>query len=450
MKKNLVIAALALLAVIGFGWGFYEANKTDTAATRIENDASRAFYELVDATDELTVLTGKALVVSDSDRRADLYAKISSKAYVAQENLAMLPVYNGSLSRTESFLNQVGDFSASLVAKAARNEALTQEEAETMQNLNGSLNQVAKALHKMENSKENIFSYKAIQTASKSLKKSDGENAGTAYSSLTNMNQNVSKTPSLIYDGPYSDHLENKGQVTLSGELIDWNTAKEKAKALFGTELSYEAYGKSSKAAGFAVYTVAVKENENEDHAIGYLDISVHGGYPVQYTANKEPGKAAIGTEEALTTAADFLALAGYNDMQPGYHITEDNIITINFMAHLGDTVVYPDMIKVSVDLATGKIAGLDAKNYLEFHKDRTMPMLTLTKDAAAAHLPAGVPPEAVQKAIIQKNNGSEVLCYEFRFQKDDTEYLLYINAENGREEDIFIVKDNESGTFML
>ena len=80
MKKNLVIAALALLAVIGFGWGFYEANKTDTAATRIENDASRAFYELVDATDELTVLTGKALVVSDSDRRADLYAKISSKA----------------------------------------------------------------------------------------------------------------------------------------------------------------------------------------------------------------------------------------------------------------------------------------------------------------------------------------------------------------------------------
>lgn len=450
MKKNFAIGILVLLTVIGFGWGFYESNKTDTAATHIENDASRAFYELVDATDELTVLTGKALVISDSDRRADLYAKISSKAYVAQENLAMLPIYNGTLSRTESFLNQVGDFSASLVAKAARNEELTGEETETMQSLNNSLNQIAEALHKMEDSKENIFSYKAIRSANKSLKKNNEENAGTAYSSLTSINRNVSKTPSLIYDGPYSDHLENKEQISLQGEIIDWNTAKEIAKALLGTELSYEAYGKSSKAAGFAVYTIAVKEHENSDQIIGYLDISVQGGRPVQYTANKKAEKAVIGTDEALTTAANFLISAGYNDMQPGYHITEDNIITINFMARLGDIVVYPDMIKVSVDLATGKIAGLDAKNYLEFHKERTMPMLTLTKEAAAAHIPAGITPESVQKAIIPKNNDSEVLCYEFRFQKDDTEYLLYINAENGREEDIFIVKDNESGTFML
>ena len=153
MNKNIIISFLAVLTVICFGWGFYETQKTNEAAVRIENDAARAYYELTDAADQLTVLTGKALVVSDNDNRSDLYSKISRTAYVAQENLSMLPVYNSTLSRTEQFLNQIGDFSASLVAKAARSETLTAEEADTLKELNAEVTKVADALHKMEESK---------------------------------------------------------------------------------------------------------------------------------------------------------------------------------------------------------------------------------------------------------------------------------------------------------
>ncbi|MBR5329231.1 MAG: germination protein YpeB [Firmicutes bacterium] len=447
MHKNIIITFLAVLTVVGFGWGFYESRQTAQAATRIENDASRAYYELMDAADELSVLTAKALVVSDGDRQAELCSEISRTAYVAQENLSMLPVYHGSFSRTERFLNQLGDFSASLVTKAARGEGFTAKELSTMESLNSEMTKTAKALHDLENGEDNAFSYKAILAAEKSLADDDMENAGLAVSSLHDITASAEKTPALIYDGPYSDHLENKGPVTLSGEPIRWADAKIKAKELLGKGYVYEAHGKSSEDAAMAVYTIAVKERDDDD-AFGYLDISVNGGHIVQYTAESENGKAVITKEDALSKAAAFLEKAGYSDMKAGYHLTKNNVLTANFMAQIDDVTVYPDMVKVSVDLSNGQVVGLDAKNYLEFHKDRTLPSLILTAEAASSYLPGGCELHSVQKALIPKNNGTEVLCYELHFTRKNTEYLLYINAESGKEEDVFIVKDDQSGTF--
>lgn len=197
MSKNILIAFLSVLTVIGFGWGFYEAKQTDAAAVRIENDASRAYYELTDAADLLSVLTSKALVVADSDNRAELYAEISKTAYTAQENLSMLPIYHGTLSRTERFLNQLGDFSASLVGKAARNEGLTAKEIEAMRSLNTEITKIAEDLHELEQEEENPFSYKAILAASRNIENDDPENAGIAVTSLSNINTAISKTPAL-------------------------------------------------------------------------------------------------------------------------------------------------------------------------------------------------------------------------------------------------------------
>ena len=168
----------------------------------------------------------------------------------------------------------------------------------------------------------------------------------------------------------------------------------------------------------------------------------------MQYTAATDSGQQKITKEKALKIASEFLEKAGYSNMKAGYHLTKNNVLTANFTYQLGDTAVYPDMIKVSVDLGSGRVSGLDAKNYLEFHKDRALPTLIITEEAAREHLPDGITPISVQKALIPKANEAEVLCYEFRFRENETEYLTYINAETGKEEDVFIVKDDESGTF--
>ncbi len=449
-KKNVLIIFLAVLTIAGFGWGFYEVNQREVATASIENDASRAFYELMDSVDELTVLSSKAIVVADNDNRARLYSEMSSYSYVAQENLSMLPIYNGTLARTQQFLNQMGDFSYSLIAKAARDEDLTAAELETLKSLNTEVTEIADALHELESSGGDYFSYDAIQAANKHIANGDYDNAGLAVSSLNTINDGLSSTPTLIYDGPYSDNLENKGQIALEGEEIDWTTAKEKAKAIFGDQYTYEAHGKSSKAAGLAVYTVAIKHSANDETPFAYFDISITGGYAVQYTADTEDGEEGISTETALSNSDAFMQTIGYTHMKAGYYLIDNNIFTVNYTYDLNGVAVYPDMIKISVDMASGDIVGLDAKSYLENHQKRSLPTLILTEDGAREHLASGITPVACRRVIIPKDNDSETYCYEFRFKENNTDYLLYINAETGKEEDVLIVKDNESGTFTM
>ena len=44
----------------------------------------------------------------------------------------------------------------------------------------------------------------------------------------------------------------------------------------------------------------------------------------------------------------------------------------------------------------------------------------------------------------------TEILCYELKGKIDDTEFLVYINAENGREEDILVITNTPNGTLTM
>ena len=52
--------------------------------------------------------------------------------------------------------------------------------------------------------------------------------------------------------------------------------------------------------------------------------------------------------------------------------------------------------------------------------------------------------------AIIPTEYNTEILCYEFKGKVDDREFLVYINAENGREEDILIITNTPNGTLTM
>ena len=52
--------------------------------------------------------------------------------------------------------------------------------------------------------------------------------------------------------------------------------------------------------------------------------------------------------------------------------------------------------------------------------------------------------------AIIPTEWKSEILCYEFKGKIDNREFLVYINAENGKEEDILIITNTPNGTLTM
>ena len=52
--------------------------------------------------------------------------------------------------------------------------------------------------------------------------------------------------------------------------------------------------------------------------------------------------------------------------------------------------------------------------------------------------------------AVIPTEWKTEILCYEFKGKVEDKEFLVYINAENGREEDILIITNTPNGILAM
>ena len=52
--------------------------------------------------------------------------------------------------------------------------------------------------------------------------------------------------------------------------------------------------------------------------------------------------------------------------------------------------------------------------------------------------------------AIIPTEWESEILCYEFKGKIDNTEFLVYINAETGEEEDILLIVNTPNGILTM
>ena len=136
--------------------------------------------------------------------------------------------------------------------------------------------------------------------------------------------------------------------------------------------------------------------------------------------------------------------------MASSYYIIQDNIITVNFLYNENGISVYPDMVKVSVDLTSGKVVGFDAKSYLKHHKDRDYSPEVISPDEARAKLGDDIVPESEQLTIIPLASGGEVLCYEYRIKHGSHEYLLYLNAMTGAEEDILTLITTDNGTITL
>ena len=50
-------------------------------------------------------------------------------------------------------------------------------------------------------------------------------------------------------------------------------------------------------------------------------------------------------------------------------------------------------------------------------------------------------------QALIPTKWNTEVYCWEFKGKVEDNEFLVYINAQTGKEEDILLIVNTPDGT---
>ena len=140
--------------------------------------------------------------------------------------------------------------------------------------------------------------------------------------------------------------------------------------------------------------------------------------------------------EEIRKSAEQFLSAKGYPGCELSYAQYYGGDALLNFVPLQDGVRLYPDLLKVWVQVDSMQVVGLDASAYVKNNRPRTLEQTAALHDARAV-LPAEAAETDCAMAVIPKESGIEVYCYEFFCNFSGRDAIVYVNAKNGSVEDI-------------
>ena len=447
LKKGHMLSVICVLLIIVAILGIILYKKQREYRQASENSYNMAFYELVNYVQNVETYLAKSLISTTPEHGAETLTNVWREANLAQAYLSRLPIESQELENTERFLNQVSDYSYSLSRKNIYNENLTQEYLKNLKDLHGYSQELENTLNQLsEDLNSGRFEWGELTKKGTIAFAQQVDNI--SKESFSNLEENFHEYSGLIYDGAFSEHLTKQEKKGLTGENISEEQAVQIAKQFIGEEQIKEISSLGlSENATIPVYDFLIK-NTNEQNA--NLSISQKGGHVVYYNSNREVEVEAISQEEANEKGKQFLTSKGFTNMKETYYLKQEGIVTINYAYSQDGVIIYPDLIKVKVALDNGEVLGIETSGYLNNHEERNLPEIKISKDEAKKTLNKDLQIESEGLAIIPTEWQSEIYCYEFKGKVDDSEFLVYINCENGREEDILVIKDTPNGTLTI
>ncbi len=442
-----IIAALAFSAYQGWDQAaFYRRT--------LEYDYQRAFYDLCESVTSIDTTLQKGLVSTSPELKAAFAAEIFRESSQAQAALGALPLSSPELVNTARFLSQVGDYSYLLTREAAGGEALSMDDAENILKLSSSAKKLADELSSMEAilGEEQLDVSKLTATGgqtavgTRSLAESE-DVVPLPGDRLKDVETEFQEFATLLYDGPFSAHIEKREAVFLENQAeISLDEARSRAAELLN--LPTDVFRLESESGDkIPVYTFAGRVDGGEMS----VDITKRGGILVQLLNSRIPNYEKLSTEEAIAQASDFLLTCGFANMTERYWEKNEQILYVNFASVTQDFVCYPDLIKVKIALDTGRILGFESTGYLMNHTERSIPNVSVSHDEARANLSPLLTVESAGLAVVPTNSMKEIFCHEFLCKTEDGKrYLIYVNVETGREEKILLLVESENGTLTI
>ncbi len=428
---HLTCFALAL-SVIFFGSTIYYGYREALYEQYAENIHEQSLSQLLNSLDQLDTSLKKAKYLPEGAMRQTLAANVWKESQTATAALAALPLGDQRLEQIETYIAQVGDYAYYLM----RSTAYDRDDKTEWETFCG--------LH--ENAKlflADVDLLKAqVDTGAAAFRRidDDAKTGAQVDQTLEKVNEEFPQYASLIYDGPYSDHVFQRKPKALA-ELRNYSVeqAMEKAAALLQLspaqlQMDHVSEGQIP-AYGFSSGTVSCA-------------ISKQGGFALALTDTRGLGQATLAAEQAVELAKKFLDTIGLTELVPSYHTIYETICTINFVSKEQDITAYPDLVKVGVALDDGAIVRLDAAGYAMNHHDRQHTEPKITLEEARNQVPDSLQIQSENLAYIPTTGYHEVLCWEFVCRTaEDLHALLYINCENGQAENLLLLIESENGT---
>lgn len=450
LKDRHMLSVIVVLVAIIVGLGIFTYKKQTEFRQATENDYNMAFYELVDYVQNVESYLAKSMISTTPEHGAETLTQVWREANLAQTYLAQLPISSEELSNTARFLNQVSDYSYSLSRKNIYNQQLTQEDLDNLKTLHDYSVELQSTLNQLSaDMNEGRISWGELS-----------KKGGTAFAqqvsniskdSFSNLEENFHEYAGLIYDGAFSEHMTNPERKGLTGDEIDEERAKQIVKEFIGDDkIDNINLNGFSENGNIPSYDFSVKIKNTDDQNNVSISIAKKGGYIVFMNNNRAVEAESISQEQANEIGKQFLTDKGFADMKETYFLKQEGIVTVNYAYTQNDVIIYPDLVKVKIALDNGEVLGIETTGYLNSHSTRQIPSPKITEDQAKKTINKNLEIISSGLAIIPTEYRTEIFCYEFKGKVDGKDFLVYINAENGREEDILVIVNTPNGTLTM
>lgn len=430
---------LCASAIVGLSVALYFSDKTvqthETYQRQMDAVYSRAYYDLLDGASGLGVTLRKIGVSNSPRMQQSLLYEVWASASLAENSLAMFESQDDGILQAQKFVNQLGDYSQSLARRVGNGEPLTAEEREKLIKMGDMADAYMDALRQVQNSLDEGKMFVGDGGALEGFTAAFSQFADPSF-----------EYPEMIYDGPFSDALENRKPIALTGEEITAKTGIDFIIDYLGgydvKNVEYIGDGNGD----IATYNYSLKV----DGLDAFVQLSKQGGKIVSFNMTTADGAQSVVNQEAGKTcqqsAIAFASKLGFKNMQVVWSSSMDGECYINLAPVQSGVILYSDLVKVKVREKDSRVIGLDATHYAFNHRERSIPTPTVTKEQAAKSL--SIPAEGEGRlALIPLHGAKEVLTYEFECHQNGT-YFVYIDALSGDEVNILYVID-ESGMGM-
>lgn len=432
------VCTLGLAVLILTGTLVYNYTYNSAGNALISSEYEKAFNELAGCVDTIDVSLSKLAATNDTALQQKLLLNVAIECEVAENDLQSLPLCDGARFTTCKMINQLGDYSKTLIYKLAEGGSLDGEDKRMLDSFYGANLNLSRAISKSKEGMGEKFSF---------LKMLDGKGDDVLSQSMIELENLSVGYPKMIYDGPFSDGLDRREAKGLKGSEVDGVQAEELLRALMADyivgEITYE--GESHGKIPTHDFSFEGKSGEEV-----YVQLTKRGGKLILFNSYAECKEEKFTLLECREIAECFAKKAGYDDLKVVWETADDGVARFNLAPAPGEVVYYPDLVKMTVCMERGVVSSIEADGYCLNHTERRLHAPSVSQNAAIEAVGDGMEVDSARLAIVPVGGGRERLSWELHGYRGEEEFYIYVDAKTGREIEIFKVTTGAGGRLVI
>lgn len=445
-KKNKAVIGLSIatgvlaLSTIGLGVGVV-ISQSQAMSYRgdLESVYQKSMYELVDSVNSTETKLAKVLSSDGSAYQKKMLLEVSKNTNEAQGYISSLPLSQSDIQETVKMVNQISGYTSTLAEKLSLGGTLSESEVDTLADIHQNILQMKQELNTLSKKMENGYNL-----MDESLDFDGDMNMLTRE--LAKMHDIDIDYPTMIYDGPFSDSVVSATIKGLKGEIIDKDQALEKINSSFKNLSSVEFENQTN--GRFETFNFRAVNSDDENL---YIQVTKIGGHILTVSgAGNSQKEVKINYDQAKKIALDFAKINGIEECEVVWTDTIYDQTYFNIAPVENGVVIYPDLVKVKVDLTSGTVVGYDGTTYFTNHTERNLGAVLFSKESAQKGVPSDFEITLSRLALVPLEYNREVLCWEFECERGEDVYYFYFNAKTGEEENILKVIKTDDGSKLM